>query len=107
MRCSRDFTESVERSIDRLARSSGSCARSPYAAELRRLQSAIEKIGSSRVHVLPVYQSADADRALGEIATASLEAELHSLQAEISSFLATPPDRTSTLPRRLEALRIA
>jgi len=47
-----------------------------YAAELRRLQGAIEKIGTSRVHVLPVHESQDANRALGAIATASLEAEL-------------------------------
>ena len=76
---------------------------SVYAADLRRLQGAVEKIGSSRVHVLPVHQSQDADRALGEIATASLEAELATLQSEISSFLAAPPDRVSTLTRRLDA----
>ena len=76
---------------------------SVYAAELRLLQGAIEKVGTSRLFVLPVHQSADADRALGEIATASLEAELAQLQSEISSFLATPPDRVSTLTRRLDA----
>lgn len=75
----------------------------PYATELRRLQSAIEEIGSSRVHVLPVHQSADADRALGELATASLEAELAQLQSEIAAFVSMPPERTSTLTRRLEA----
>lgn len=76
---------------------------SVFAAELRRLQNAIEKIGTSRLFLLPVHQSAEADRALGEIATASLEAELVQLQSEISSFLAAPPDRVSTLTRRLEA----
>jgi hypothetical protein len=76
---------------------------SVYAAELRRLQSAIEKIGSSRVYVLPVHQSQDADRALGQIATASLEAELAQLQTEIAAFVTTPPERASTLERRLEA----
>jgi hypothetical protein len=76
---------------------------SVYAAELRRLQTAIEKIGASRVHVLPVHQSADADRALGEIAAASLEAELGQLQIEIAAFVAAPPDRVSTLTRRLDA----
>lgn len=74
-----------------------------HAEELRRLQSAIERIGMSRVYVLPVHDSADANRALGEIATASLEAELAQLQSEISSFLTAPPDRVSTLTRRLEA----
>lgn len=76
---------------------------SVYAAELRRLQAAIEKVGSSKLHVLPVHQSADADRALGEIATASLEAELAELQTEIAAFVSMPPERTSTLTRRLEA----
>jgi hypothetical protein len=76
---------------------------SVYASELRRLQSAIEKIGASRVHVLPVHQSADADRALGEIAAASLEAELGQLQGEIAAFVTAPPDRVSTLTRRLDA----
>jgi hypothetical protein len=76
---------------------------SVYAAELRRLQAAIEQIGTSKVHVLPVHQSAEADRALGEIATASLEAELAQLQTEIAAFVTAPPDRVSTLIRRLEA----
>lgn len=75
---------------------------SVYMAELRRLQGAIEKIGSSKVHVLPVHQSADADRALGEIATASLETELAQLQTEIAAFVSAPPERASTLTRRLE-----
>ncbi|HET9621327.1 MAG TPA: DUF6744 family protein [Kofleriaceae bacterium] len=74
-----------------------------YAAELRRLQTAVEKIGASRVHVLPVHESQDASRALGAIATASLEAELAQLQTEIAAFVSTPPERTSTLTRRLEA----
>jgi len=76
---------------------------SVYAAELRRLQGAVEKIGTSRVHVLPVHESQDANRALGAIATASLEAELAQLQAEIAAFVSMPPERTSTLTRRLEA----
>lgn len=76
---------------------------SVYGAELRRLQSAIEKIGTSRLFLLPVHQSADADRALSEIASASLEAELAQLQTEIAAFVSMPPDRVSTLTRRLEA----
>ena len=74
-----------------------------YATELRRLQGAIEKIGTPRVHVLPMHESQDANRALGAIATASLEAELAQLQAEIAAFGSMPPERTSTLTRRLEA----
>lgn len=74
-----------------------------HAAELRNLQSAIERIGTSHVYVLPVHESADATLALGEIATASLEAELAQLQAEIAAFVAAPPERASTLERRLDA----
>ena len=74
-----------------------------YAAELRRLQRAVERIGSSRLHILPVHRSPDADRALGEIATASLETELAALQAEISTFVSAPPERASTLVRRFDA----
>lgn len=74
-----------------------------HAAELRRLQAAIEKIGTSRVYVLPVHDSADASRALGEIASASLEDELAQLQTEIAAFVSAPPERASTLTRRLDA----
>lgn len=76
---------------------------SPYAQQLRSLQSAIEKLGHSRVHLLPVHQSQDAGRSLGVIATASLEAELAQLQAEIAAFVSSPPERTSTLQRRFES----
>ncbi|HEX2688461.1 MAG TPA: hypothetical protein VHN14_17645 [Kofleriaceae bacterium] len=40
---------------------------------------------------------------LGAIATASLEAELAQLPAEIAAFVSMLPERTSTLTRRLEA----
>jgi hypothetical protein len=50
-----------------------------------------------------VHESQDASRALGAIATASLEAELAQLQGEIAAFVSMPPERTSTLTRRLEA----
>lgn len=74
-----------------------------HADELRRLQSAIERIGASRVYVLPVHESPDSNRALGQIATASLEDELAQLQTEIATFVSAPPDRASTLMRRLDA----
>ena len=48
-----------------------------YAAVLRRLLGAVEKIGASRVLVLPVHESQDANHALGAIATASLEARMN------------------------------
>ena len=80
----------------------------PFAERLRRLQSAIERIGLSRVYLLPVHKSAEASQTLGEIARSSIEAELEALKSEIQSFLAVPPDRASTLMRRFdsfEALR--
>ncbi len=76
---------------------------SPFAENLRRLQTAIEKVGASRLHLLPVHDSPDAARSLGEIAKGSIEAELAALQTEISAFVASPPDRASTLLRRFDA----
>ena len=75
----------------------------PFAAKLRQLQAAIEKIGSSRVYILPVHKSAEAEKTLGEIAKGSIEEELAGLQAEIASFVSAPPDRASTLVRRFDA----
>ncbi len=76
---------------------------SPHAGTLRCLQSAIEKIGSSRVYVLPVHQSADASRTLGDAARMAIEDELALLKGEVEGFVAAPPERASTLLRRLEA----
>lgn len=75
----------------------------PHAATLRRLQSAIEKIGSSRVYLLPVYGSAEATSALGELAVTAITEELNALQAEVEAFKTSPPERQSTLIRRLDA----
>jgi hypothetical protein len=75
----------------------------PYAETLRRLQAAIEKIGSSRVYLLPVHSSADANRTLGDAAKLAIEDELAALKAEVEGFVASPPDRPSTLVRRLDA----
>jgi len=75
----------------------------PYAETLRRLQGAIEKIGSSRVYLLPVHSSADANRTLGDAAKLAIEDELAALKAEVEGFVASPPDRPSTLVRRLDA----
>ena len=76
---------------------------SPYAETVRRLQGAIEKIGSSRVYLLPVHSSADANRTLGDAAKLAIEDELAALKAEVEGFMASPPDRPSTLIRRLDA----
>jgi hypothetical protein len=75
----------------------------PYAEAVRRLQGAIEKIGSSRVYLLPVHASADASRTLGDAAKIAIEDELAALKAEVEGFLAQPPERVSTLVRRLDA----
>ena len=75
----------------------------PYAETIRRLQGAIEKIGSSRVYLLPVHASADANRTLGDAAKLAIEDELAALKAEVEGFMAAPPDRPSTLVRRLDA----
>jgi hypothetical protein len=75
----------------------------PYAETIRRLQCAIEKIGSSRVYLLPVHSSTDANRTLGDAAKLAIEDELAALKAEVEGFMSSPPDRPSTLVRRLDA----
>lgn len=76
---------------------------SPFAATVRQLQQAVEKIGSSRVYLLPVHASADASRTLGDAAKLAIEDELAALKSEVEGFMSTPPDRPSTLVRRLDA----
>ncbi len=75
----------------------------PYAETVRRLQGAIERIGSSRVYLLPVHASGDASRTLGDAAKLAIEDELAALKAEVEGFIASPPDRPTTLVRRLDA----
>lgn len=75
----------------------------PYAELVRRVQGAIERIGRSRVYVLPVHASPDASRTLGDAAKLAIEDELAQLKAEVEGFMASPPDRPSTLVRRLDA----
>jgi hypothetical protein len=75
----------------------------PHAETLRRLQSAVEKFGTSRVYLLPVHDSAQAQRTLGDAAKLAIEDELATLKAEVEGFIAIPPDRPSTLVRRLDA----
>jgi hypothetical protein len=75
----------------------------PYAETVRRLQGAVEKIGSSRVYLLPVHATGDASRTLGDAAKIAIEDELAALKTEVEGFLAQPPERVSTLVRRLDA----
>jgi hypothetical protein len=76
---------------------------SPYAAQLRRLQTAIQKVGHSTVSVLPVHRSTEAEATLANVARGSIEDELAMLATEIEGFVTAPPERASTLQRRLEA----
>lgn len=75
---------------------------SPNAELLRKLQAAIEKIGNSKVWLLPVHRSVDSERTLGAAARGALEDELAVLKAEMQEFIANPPDRNATLVRRLD-----
>lgn len=75
----------------------------PYAEIVRRLQSAVERIGTSKLYLLPVHASPDANRTLGDAAKLAIEDELAALKAEVEGFMASPPDRPSTLVRRLDA----
>lgn len=75
----------------------------PHADQLRHLQHAIEQIGSSAFYLLPIHESGDASRTLGDVAKASVEEELAALKREIEGFVVTPPERSSTLIRRLES----
>lgn len=74
-----------------------------FAPQMRQLQSAVEQIGTSRFYLLPVHRNAESSRTLTEVARGSLEQELSSLQAEMTAFLESPPERPSTLARRFEA----
>jgi hypothetical protein len=74
----------------------------PYADTLRRLQAAVAAIGASRLDIVPIHASPEARAALGDAARAAVEDDLVALRAEIERFLAEPPDRASTLMRRLQ-----
>jgi len=76
---------------------------SPHAKAVRKLQAAIESIGASRFYLLPVHDSPDANRTLGDVARRSIEEELADLKSEVEKFTCSPPDRPSTLIRRFDA----
>lgn len=75
----------------------------PYADTLRRLQAAVAGIGASRLDLVPIHATPEARAALGDAARAAIEDDLVALRAEIQGFLADPPERASTLMRRLQA----
>jgi len=75
----------------------------PYADTLRRLKGAVSNIGASRLDVVPIHGSPEATAALGNAARASIDEEITALRGEIDGFLSDPPERASTLVRRLEA----
>lgn len=74
-----------------------------FSNQLRALQVAIAKIGTSRFYLLPVHSDRDSSRALSDCAQQSLEAELASLQGEMQQFLHEPPERVSTLMKRFDS----
>jgi hypothetical protein len=74
----------------------------PNSGMPRQLQSAVAGIGRSRLDLVPVHATPEATQALGDAARSALEDDLTALRAEIDSFLQAPPDRVSTLTRRLE-----
>jgi hypothetical protein len=76
---------------------------SQYEKQLRQLQVAVERIGSSKVYLLPIHDSADASRTLGDAALGAIQQELEELKAEVQGFVEQPPDRPSTLARRFDA----
>ena len=69
----------------------------PYAKQVRQLQSCIEQFGQSQVYLLPVHDSADASRTLGDVATQALQEELESLKTEVAAFVAHPPEHPTAL----------
>ncbi|HJX53212.1 MAG TPA: DUF6744 family protein, partial [Polyangia bacterium] len=103
-----DIRRTITRTLDSFAavtlRHGGGVYWTPalYAASLRRLQGVIEKLGQSRMHLVPVTATKEGQAALAQAAKASIEEELTALQTEMQQFLQTPPDRASTLMRRLE-----
>jgi hypothetical protein len=74
----------------------------PYADTVRRLQNAVSSIGRSRLDVVPIHATPESTAALGDAARASITDDLTTLRAEIDGFLKLPPDRPSTLMRRLQ-----
>lgn len=74
-----------------------------FERDVRRLEQAVGSLGSSKLYVIPVHHTVAAASTLGEVAKGSLETELAALQEELRAFQAEPPDRTSTLERRLHA----
>ena len=74
-----------------------------HAETVRKLQLAVERIGNSRMYLLPVHKSEEATKTLGDVAKSSVEAELEALKQEIQGFVQSPPARMSTLVHRLDA----
>jgi hypothetical protein len=73
-----------------------------FSETLHRLQSAVWQIGQSRLDIVPIHATPEGTEALGHAAHDGVEAEIATLRAEISSFIETPPERASTLMRRLD-----
>jgi len=72
------------------------------SAGLRQMKDAIEKIGKSRVFLLPVFDTAEANATLQAAAQASLDAEVADLTKEIEAFQLEGTRGPAVLERRLE-----
>jgi len=103
-----DVRRTITKTLDSFAavtlRSGGGVywAPAPHADALRRLQGVVEQLGQSKMHLVPITRTKEGQAALAQAAKASIEEELTALQTEMQQFLQTPPDRASTLMRRLE-----
>jgi hypothetical protein len=109
------YTHTVDDVRRALVKTLGSCAAitlrdhggvywvpAPYADTLRRLQRAVSNIGTSRLDLVPIHATPEATQALGDAARAAIADDVTALRAEIDGFLESPPDRPSTLMRRLQ-----
>jgi hypothetical protein len=73
-----------------------------HADRLRALQGAVSQIGTSQLALVPIHETPEAQRELGNAARASIEEEIGDLRTEIESFFESSP-RASTLTARLAA----
>jgi hypothetical protein len=74
---------------------------SPHATTLRSLQGAVARIGTSQLAIVPIHETAAANRELGKAARASIEEEIAHLREELDAFLEGSP-RAATLAHRLD-----
>jgi len=77
---------------------------SSNASNTRALRTVVASLGASSLEIVPVHDSADAQKSLSAAAQKSLEKELAELVGELQDFVAKAP-RETTLERRLETFK--